>query len=155
MSIVAEIVLDSQGYPYVNWYETGKDFYDHYPVGTKFCVQAPSPEESIAELEQENRLLRARNDRLEIESQKLRENSCRFPLCQSEEYQQDLAQQIKRELYTGNQPTQKQIVAGAKALNKRTAEGCGVDEEDQWKVYDEAFIEDASIVLTAAFNLKG
>ena len=77
----------------------------------------------IDELEQENRLLRARNDRLEA--------------------------------LMGSQPTQEQIVAGAKALNKRTAEGCGVDEEDQWKVYDEAFIEDASIVLTAAFNLKG
>lgn len=102
MSIVAEIVLDSQGYPYVNWYETGKDFYDHYPVGTKFCTKDSSLEESIAELEQENRLLRARNDRLEIESQKLRENSCRFPLCQTEEYQQDLAEQIKRELYTGS-----------------------------------------------------
>lgn len=52
----------------------------------------------ISELEQENRLLRARNDRLEIESQKLRENSCRFPLCQTEEYQRGLAEQIKREL---------------------------------------------------------
>jgi hypothetical protein len=59
----------------------------------------------IDELEQENRLLRARNDRLEAESQKLRENSCRFPLCQTEEYQKDLAEQIKRELYTGSQRT--------------------------------------------------
>lgn len=108
----------------------------------------------IDELEQENRLLRARNDRLEKEISELQENGCKFPLCQNEEYQQGLAEQIKRELYTGNQPTQEQIVAGAKALNKRTAEFCGVDEEDQWKVYDEAFIEDASIVLTAAFNLK-
>jgi hypothetical protein len=60
---------------------------------------------AIEELEQENRLLRARNDRLEAESQKLRENSCRFPLCQTEEYQKDLAEQIKRELYTGSQRT--------------------------------------------------
>lgn len=154
MSTVAEIVLDNQGCPYVNWYETGKDFYDQYPVGTKFCAKEPSLEESIAELEQENRLLRARNDRLEIESQKLRENSCRFPLCQTEEYQQDLAEQIKRELYTGNQPTQKQIVAGARALGKRTA-ACEIDENDQWKFYGEELIEDARAVLTAAFNLKG
>jgi hypothetical protein len=109
MSTVAEIVLDNQGCPYVNWYETGKDFYDHYPVGTKFCAKEPSLEESIVELEQENRLLRARNDRLEAESQKLRENSCRFPLCQTEEYQQDLAEQIKRELYTGK-PKQRKWV---------------------------------------------
>lgn len=109
MSTVAEIVLDNQGCPYVNWYETGKDFYDQYPVGTKFCAKEPSLEESIAELEQENRLLRARNDRLEIESQKLRENSCRFPLCQTEEYQRGLAEQIKRELYTGK-PKQRKWV---------------------------------------------
>jgi hypothetical protein len=109
----------------------------------------------IDELEQENRLLRARNTRLEAESLKLRENSCRFPLCQTEEYQKDLAEQIKRELYTGVQPTQEQIVAGAKALNKHTANICSVDEEDQWKFYNEEYIKDATIVLTAAFNLKG
>lgn len=109
----------------------------------------------IDELEQENRLLRARNDRLEVESQKLRENRCRFPLCQTEEYQKDLAQQIKQELYTGSQPTQEQILAGAKALGKRTAQACEIDEADQWKVYGEELIEDARVVLTAAFNLKG
>jgi hypothetical protein len=155
MSTVAEIVLDNQGCPYVNWYETGKDFYDHYPVGTKFCAKEPSLEESIVELEQENRLLRARNDRLEAESQKLRENSCRFPLCQTEEYQQNLAEQIKRELYTGSQPSQEQIVAGARALSIRTAKICSTDEGDQWKYYSEELIEDARVVLTAAFNLKG
>ncbi len=78
---------------------------------------------AIDELEQENRLLRARNDRLEA--------------------------------LVGNQPTEDQIIAGAKALNKRTAEACGVDEGDQWKVYSEEFIKDARIVLTAAFKLKG
>ena len=62
-------------------------------------------QDEIDELEQENRLLRARNDRLEAESLKLRENRCRFPLCQTEEYQKDLAEQIKRELYTGSQRT--------------------------------------------------
>lgn len=77
----------------------------------------------IDELEQENRLLRARNDRLEA--------------------------------MVGNQPTQEQIIAGAKALNKRTAESCGIDEGDQWKVYCEELTEDARVVLTAAFNVKG
>lgn len=65
---------------------------------------------AIDELEQENRLLRARNDRLGRESERRRiallevmqQNSCKFPLCQTEKYQQDLAEQIKRELYTGN-----------------------------------------------------
>lgn len=77
----------------------------------------------IDELEQENRLLRARNDRLEA--------------------------------LVGSQPTQEQIVAGAKALGKRTAQACEIDEGDQWKVYSEELIEDARVVLTAAFNLKG
>jgi hypothetical protein len=106
----------------------------------------------IDELEQENRLLRARNDRLEAESQKLRENSCRFPLCQTEEYQQNLAEQIKRELYTGSQPTQEQIVAGAKALGKCKAQICEIDEGDQWKFYSDVLIEDARVVLTAALT---
>ena len=78
---------------------------------------------AIEELEQENRLLRARNDRLEA--------------------------------LVGRQPTQEQILAGAKALNKRTANVCSVDEEDQWAIFSDAFIEDTTIVLTAAFNLKG
>ena len=77
----------------------------------------------IDELEQENRLLRARNDRLEA--------------------------------LVGSQPTQEQIIAGARALGKRTAEICNIDEGDQWKVYSEELIEDSRVVLTAAFNLKG
>jgi hypothetical protein len=77
----------------------------------------------IEELEQENRLLRARNDRLQA--------------------------------LVSTEPSQEQIVAGAKALNKRTAEICEIDERDQWKVYGEELIEDARAVLTAAFNLKG
>lgn len=80
----------------------------------------------IDELEQENRLLRARNDRLEA----------MIAVYDKIEY-----------------PTQNQIIAGAKALNKRTANACGVDEVDQWKVYDEAFIEDSRLVLTAAFKV--
>lgn len=76
----------------------------------------------IDELEQENRLLRARNDRLEA--------------------------------LVGSQPTQDQIIAGAKALSIRTAIICGTDEGNQWKVYSEELIEDSRVVLTAAFNLK-
>ena len=75
----------------------------------------------IEELEQENRLLRARNDRLEA--------------------------------MLGSQPSQEQIIAGAKALGKRTAESCEIDEGDQWKVYSEELIEDARVVLTAAFKV--
>lgn len=127
---------------------------EEYTVGYSEGYQT-GRNEAIDELEQENRLLRARNDRLEAESQKLRENSCRFPLCQTEEYQQNLAEQIKHELYTGKQPTQEQIIAGAKALGKRTAQACEIDEGDQWKVYGEELIEDSRAVLTAAFNLKG
>lgn len=78
---------------------------------------------AIDELEQENRLLRARNDRLEA--------------------------------LVGGQPSQEQIVAGAKALSNRVAETCNIDQSDQWKYYSEELIEDSRVVLTAAFNLKG
>lgn len=95
---------------------------EEYTVGYAEGYQT-GRNEAIDELEQENRLLRARNDRLEA--------------------------------LVGSQPTQEQIVAGAKALNKRAADMSGVDETDQWKVYSEEFIEDSRVVLTAAFNLKG
>lgn len=127
---------------------------EEYTVGYAEGYQT-GRNEAIDELEQENRLLRARNDRLEKEVFDWQNKGCKFPLCQNEEYQQELAQQIKQELYTGNQPTQEQIVAGAKALGKRTAAACEIDEGDQWKVYGEELIEDARSVLTAAFNLKG
>lgn len=76
---------------------------------------------AIDELEQENRLLRARNDRLEA--------------------------------LLGGEPTTEQILAGAKALSKRTAEICEIDEGDQWKVYSEELIQDSRVVLTAAFKV--
>lgn len=145
MSTVAEIVLDNQGCPYVNWYETGKDFYDQYPVGTKFCAKEPSLEESIAELEQENRLLRARNDRLEKE----------FVTELDSLGNRNFHLRMENHKLKAGQPTQEQIIAGAKALNKRSAEICEIDEGDQWKVYGEELIEDAHAVLIAAFNLKG
>ena len=75
----------------------------------------------IDELEQENRLLRARNDRLEA--------------------------------LVGGQPTQEQIIAGAKALGNRVAETCNIDQSDQWKFYSEELIEDSRVVLTAAFKV--
>lgn len=127
---------------------------EEYTVGYHEGYQT-GRNEAIDELEQENRLLRARNDRLEKEVFDWQNKGCKFPLCQNEEYQQELADQIKRELYTGTQPTQEQIIAGAKALNKRSAEICGIDGSDQWNIYSEELIEDARAVLTAAFNLKG
>jgi hypothetical protein len=127
---------------------------EEYTVGYHEGYQT-GRNEAIDELEQENRLLRARNDRLEKEVFDWQNKGCKFPLCQNEEYQQELAEQIKRELYTGSQPTQEQIVAGAKALCNRVAETCNIDQSDQWKFYSEELIEDSRVVLTAAFNLKG
>lgn len=37
------------------------------------------------------------------------QNQCKFPLCQSEDYQQALAEQIKRELYTGETAQQEPV----------------------------------------------
>lgn len=80
---------------------------------------------AIDELEQENRLLRARNDRLEAI----------VALYEKTEW-----------------PTETQVIAGAKALNKRWVETSNIDEADQWKVYCEEFIEDSRAVLTAAYK---
>lgn len=42
------------------------------------------------------------------------------------------------------------VVAAARALNKRCADACGIDAEDQWKIYGAEFLEDAQFVLDAA-----
>lgn len=46
--------------------------------------------------------------------------------------------------------TDEQITAGARALCKRMAESCGVDERDEWQLYADTFKEDAKAVLEAA-----
>jgi hypothetical protein len=100
---------------------------------------------AIDELEQENRLLRARNDRLEKE----------FVTELDSLGNRNLHLRMENNQLKAGQPTRQQIIAGAKALNKRSAEICGIDGSDQWKFYSEELIEDARVVLTAAFNLKG
>ena len=51
--------------------------------------------------------------------------------------------------------TDEQITAGARALCKQMAEGCGVDVRDQWQLYSDTFKEDAKAVLEAAHGIKG
>ena len=137
---------------------------------------------AIEELEQENRLLRARNTRLEAELMQMQGRELKLqmalntpvepvqkPLKGSYEavfghldmtpdelgnYMIELQQKAAPPAPVA-QPSQQQIIAGAKALNKYTAMVCGVDKDDQWKVYGEELIKDATTVLTAAFNLKG
>ena len=155
----------------------------------------------IEELEQENRLLRARNDRLEAQlkavpvlsagpitsemanwssedkaelvaviakhTAPVQEPVAEVTEADTENYKIRIIkpQPAGTKLYTtphtppppapAAQPSQEQIIAGAKALSKRTAEICEIDERDQWKVYGEELIEDARAVLTAAFNFKG
>lgn len=46
--------------------------------------------------------------------------------------------------------TQAQITAAARALNKRHAQLCGIDEADSWKVQGEDFLADAAAALCAA-----
>ena len=42
------------------------------------------------------------------------------------------------------------VVAAARALCKLNSDICGVDNEDNWKLYSELFLADASIALDAA-----
>lgn len=41
-------------------------------------------------------------------------------------------------------------IAAARALAERSAAQCGVDAEDNWKIYGEDFIADAEAALNAA-----
>jgi hypothetical protein len=50
--------------------------------------------------------------------------------------------------------TDERIVAGARLLNQRMAEQCGVDADDQWALYADDFKADARAVLEAAHNIK-
>jgi hypothetical protein len=52
-------------------------------------------------------------------------------------------------------PTEAQIVAAARALNKRHARLCGVDEADSWNIQSDDFKEDAFDALTAALAAPG
>jgi hypothetical protein len=47
-------------------------------------------------------------------------------------------------------PTDEQILAAARAMNKLAAEACGVDEADHWALYGNSQIIDASVILRAA-----
>lgn len=49
-------------------------------------------------------------------------------------------------------PSDDQILAAARALNKLQADSCGVDEADSWKLYGNSYIIDAATVLRAAFT---
>jgi hypothetical protein len=51
---------------------------------------------------------------------------------------------------TQREPTEAQIVAAARALNKRHARLCGVNEADSWNIQSDDFREDAFDALTAA-----
>jgi hypothetical protein len=88
------------------------------------------------------------------------QHQCKFPMCQNEEYQQALAEQIKRELYTG-EPAQRKpltdemVVAAARVLSDRQAAACNVDCGDMWKIHGNDFIEDARAALEAAHGIKG
>lgn len=42
------------------------------------------------------------------------------------------------------------VMAAARALNQRVADSCGIDAEDQWKLYANEMLEDAQAMLDAA-----
>lgn len=50
-------------------------------------------------------------------------------------------------------PTDAQILAAARAMNKLTADACNVDEADHWKLYGNSQIIDASVILRAAHSI--
>lgn len=50
--------------------------------------------------------------------------------------------------------TDAMVSAAARVLNDRQAQACGVDKDDQWKIYGQDFIEDARAMLEAAHGIK-
>ena len=46
-------------------------------------------------------------------------------------------------------PTEWLIAKAARVLSDRAAESCGIDAEDQWKIYAEVFKDDARAMLAA------
>lgn len=48
-------------------------------------------------------------------------------------------------------PTEVQVVKAARKLCQLSSEACGVNNDDNWFIYGEMFIEDAREVLTAVF----
>lgn len=51
-------------------------------------------------------------------------------------------------------PSESAVVAGARVLNQRAAESCGVNADDQWAIYAEDFKDDVRAVLAAAQGEK-
>lgn len=49
--------------------------------------------------------------------------------------------------------THEQITRAARALCKKTAETCGTDADDEWKIYGESYKEQALIALEAAHGI--
>lgn len=41
-------------------------------------------------------------------------------------------------------------VTAARVLNKRAAEACGIDADDQWMIHADEFLDDAKAMLDAA-----
>jgi hypothetical protein len=50
--------------------------------------------------------------------------------------------------------TDEMVVAGARVLNERQADACGVDRDDQWAIYSDDFKADARAMLEAAHGIK-
>lgn len=59
------------------------------------------------------------------------EHDCKFPLCHNEQYQQDLAEQIHREMYSGQPtPVNQQMLAAAKAIRRHlSSSNPGIERE--------------------------
>ena len=66
------------------------------------------------------------------------------------------AEEAKRIFFSlrDREPTEAQIEAAAKEICQCHAEGCGVDPDDEWKVYCEQFRTEATRVLRAALAAK-
>lgn len=58
-------------------------------------------------------------------------------------------------LYTNTlRPPREQITAAAKALCREASTACNVDFDDNWKIYGDDYIADATAALNAAYGIR-
>lgn len=51
-------------------------------------------------------------------------------------------------------PSEDQIVAAARALNRQSSRECGINEQDSWNLYADEYLADAKAALEAAHGVK-
>lgn len=132
--------------------EVGNSGFDH-KTASDFLSGKTVSDEAVRKFAQASRW--AHDDRASLQSMLL---SVRNELASREAEIALLKKELMEAEATPQQteavPSESAVVAGARVLNQRAAESCGVNADDQWAIYAENFKDDVRAVLTAAQGEK-